>query len=108
MTDPSHDRGTYVHPEDGKVYAHPSSLDQPHHIGHDGVVVYSPAQLEAVAAAQMILARMDADSADAKDDVPAFVAHVADARPLPLEADGEAAGDPSASPPSEETAESGG
>lgn len=47
--EPNHDRGTFTHPGDGKTYKHPSSLESAHHVDHEGNVVYSPAQKEAIA-----------------------------------------------------------
>lgn len=54
----------------------PSSLASPHHVGPDSKVVYSPAQLDALAAAKDMLARIEADAeaAGVAPD-PAFLSH---------------------------------
>lgn len=72
-----HDRGTFVHPEDGKTYAHPSSLQSAHHVGPDGKVVYSPAQISAQKACRAMNERDPRE--ELTDEAPPFVSHVSPA-----------------------------
>ncbi len=62
-----HDRGSNA----------PSSLESPHHVGPDGKVVYSPAQLDAIEHGKAHDARIASEVVPLEESpVPAFVSYV--------------------------------